>query len=67
MPTKKPINYRALNAELDEILDKLQNGDLDIDESIKLYERGTKLIDSLQDYLKNAQNKVTKLKKTLGK
>lgn len=58
----KEINYRELSTELDEILGKLQSGDLDIDEALKLYERGMVIVKDLESYLKDAENKVTKIK-----
>jgi exodeoxyribonuclease VII small subunit len=57
------FNYQKLNNELDEILLSLQADDLDIDEAIKKYERGMEIIKQLQAYLKEAGNKVTKIKK----
>jgi len=64
MASKKPLNYQKLNGELDEILNRLQGGKLDIDEASKQYERGMKIVEVLQTYLKGAQNKVTKIKKS---
>ncbi len=61
--SRPPLNYRKLNNELDDIVDKLQNADLDIDESLKLYERGMEIVRQLQAYLKDNQNRVTKIKK----
>lgn len=55
-------DYRALSEELDTILESLQTADLDIDEAIKRYERGMVIVKGLEAYLKNAENKVTKLK-----
>ena len=36
MATKK-VNYRKLNDELDEILERLQGGELSIDEAVPAY------------------------------
>ena len=58
------IDYKKLNNELEEIINKMQSDDLDIDEAIKQYERGMKLLDELQTYLKQAENKVTKIKRS---
>jgi exodeoxyribonuclease VII small subunit len=60
----KDINYRQLSQELEMIIDQLQSGDLDIDQAIKQYEQGMNLIEQLQSYLKDAENKVTKVKKS---
>ena len=62
--TDKPQNYQALNAELEEILARLQSADLDIDEAVTAYERGMEIVKKLETYLKDAENKVTKIKAT---
>lgn len=54
-------DYSSLNDELDEILAKLQSSDVDIDESLKLYEQGREIINKLQQHLKIAENKVKKV------
>lgn len=61
MATSK-TNYQDLSRELDEILAKLQSSELDIDEALKAYERGMVVAKQLEDYLKTAENKITKLK-----
>jgi len=60
------MNYHKLNEELDKILDELQSGELDIDEAVKKYERGQKIVSELETYLKTAKNKVTKVKVKLS-
>jgi exodeoxyribonuclease VII small subunit len=62
MPTKK-TDYTKLNAELDEILVKLQSSDLDVDEAVKAYERGMNIAKELEAYLKQAENKIKKIRK----
>ncbi|MBI3338274.1 exodeoxyribonuclease VII small subunit [Candidatus Saccharibacteria bacterium] len=54
--------YQELNSELEDILVKLQSDSLDIDEAVKLHERGTIIVKELEAYLKNAENKVAKIK-----
>jgi exodeoxyribonuclease VII small subunit len=59
----KKIDYKELSAELDEVLAKLQSAtDLDVDEAVKAYERGMEIAKELESYLKEAENKVTKIK-----
>lgn len=60
--THGPIDYKALQQELDTILSKLQHSELDIDEAVKAYERGMELVKELEMYLSKAENTVTKLK-----
>lgn len=59
--TKKELDYRALNNELETILSDLETNDLEIDEAIKQYQRGTEIVTQLQEYLKIAENKVKKV------
>ncbi|MBI1856684.1 exodeoxyribonuclease VII small subunit [Candidatus Saccharibacteria bacterium] len=47
---------------MEDILVKLQSDSLDIDEAVKLHERGTIIVKELEAYLKNAENKVAKIK-----
>jgi exodeoxyribonuclease VII small subunit len=64
---KDAINYQELSTELDTILAQLQTDDFDIDEALKLYERGIAITKQLESYLKNAENTVTKLKASFDK
>ena len=56
------VDYKKLSEELDSVLAKLQSAELDVDEAVKLYERGMVIAKELESYLKNAENKVTKIK-----
>lgn len=58
----KKTDYKALNRELDELLAKLQDDELDVDEAVALYERGIAITSELEEYLKNAENTVAKIK-----
>jgi exodeoxyribonuclease VII small subunit len=58
MTGKKTTNFRALNDELEQIMDKFQADDIDVDEAISLYERAQKIIEELEVYLKGAENKI---------
>lgn len=55
--------YRELQGELDSVLVELQSAELDIDKALELYKQGQKLIEQLEDYLQNAKNEITELKK----
>lgn len=54
--------YKQLQAELDEVMTMIQAEELDVEEAIKLYEQGEKLIRELETYLKTAENTIKKLK-----
>jgi exodeoxyribonuclease VII small subunit len=66
MATKKNANYQSLSAELEGVLDALQQPDIKVDEAVKLYEEGLKLAAELEAYLKEAENKIQKLKLKAG-
>jgi exodeoxyribonuclease VII small subunit len=54
--------YSGLSIELGDILAKLQQPGIQVDEAIKLYEEGIKLIDQLETHLEKAENKIEQLK-----
>ena len=62
MANTKKINYQKLTDELDSILEQLQSGDIGVDAALDAYERGLKITEALQIYLKGAENKITELK-----
>lgn len=53
--------------ELENIMVKLQAEDIDVDEALKLYERGLELVKQLDKYLKTAENTVQELKARFNK
>lgn len=62
MTTKKDT-YRALKAQLDEILETLQGGEVDIEEATELYAEATQITEKLNAFIESAQNTVNKVKK----
>jgi len=61
MSGNKP-SYKSLNAELEVIIEDLQSNNLDIDRVLTQYERGVNIIDELEKYLNQAENRLTKVK-----
>jgi exodeoxyribonuclease VII small subunit len=61
MPDKS-FNYQEKTAKLETMIASLESGELDIDEALKIYTNAQQLIQELEDYLKTAENKITKLK-----
>ncbi len=55
------INYEKAVARLEEITDKLENGNLPLEEMMKLYEEGTALASKCSKILDAAQLKITEL------
>lgn len=56
-------SYKQLQTQLDDTLAQLQSAELDIDKALELYKQGQKLIEQLENYLKNAKNEIEHLKK----
>ena len=59
------INYEKAVARLEEIVDKLENGNLPLEDMMKLYEEGTVLAAKCAKSLDAAELKITEL--TSGK
>ena len=57
------IKFDASMKKLEEIVEKMENADLPLEESIKLFEEGVKLSKSCQKALKIAEVKIQKLMK----
>ncbi len=57
---KDNFDYAEKSGELEAILQRLQGGDIQLDEATKLYEQGVKLADEIEAYLKQAENTVRK-------
>ena len=54
-------SYRQLKDELDQVINKLENGEADIDEAVELYETGQKLVAELEKYIKKSEAKIKKI------
>jgi exodeoxyribonuclease VII small subunit len=58
----KAKDYQTLSIELDEVLAKLQQPNVQIDEAVTLYEKGLQLIEQLEKQLQLAENTIERLK-----
>lgn len=58
---EKAINFEEELNHLKQIVNDIQEKDLSIDESLKLYEEGQKIITTLSEELKKAEEKVEKV------
>jgi len=65
MSKKKENNFEESLNRLQKISESLESGDIGLEESIKLYEEGISLAKQCYSTLKNAELKVTELKKQL--
>ena len=64
MAKEKAINtltYEKSLQELDEVLSSLEQGDLDLEETLALYERGKGLLGHCRELLEQAQLRVSEL------
>lgn len=57
----KEVNFEKELNRLKQIVNDIQQKDLPIDESLKLYEEGKKIVALLSDELKKAEDKVEKV------
>ena len=60
MVTKKNTaqKFETSLKELEEIVKELENSQIDLDDHLKLYEKGVRLIQSCQQSLKEAEQKI---------
>jgi len=54
-------NFESSLSELESIVNKMENGDLTLEESLQAFEQGIKLTKDCQKALKTAEQKVNKL------
>ena len=55
------MSFEESLLELERTIEKLENGQLPLDESLELFEKGIKLVKECDTKLKNARQKVEKL------
>lgn len=58
---KQNQEYQQLSSRLDEVVATIQAPDVTVDQAIEAYEEGMELVAKLQNYLKSAENRITKL------
>jgi exodeoxyribonuclease VII small subunit len=61
MAAKKKLDYETAVKELEAVVEKLEQGDISLEESLKLYERGVLLTRDCQASLQAAEQKVQML------
>jgi exodeoxyribonuclease VII small subunit len=59
---KAPIPYEKARDELAEIVEQLENGEVGLEESLKLWERGEELVKVCQEWLDGAKARIAKAK-----
>lgn len=58
---KEDLNFEDAMKQLEEIANVLENGNLSLDESVKKFEEGMKLSKKCNDFLDQAEKKITML------
>jgi len=58
---RKKLDYEASIAELENLVERLEQGDISLEESLKLYESGVLITRDCQDALSQAEQKVQML------
>ena len=53
-----PKNFEAALTELDLLVEKMESGQLPLDQSLTAYERGTELLKFCESMLKDAEQKI---------
>ena len=66
MSSAKKFNLEKSLAELEELVEELESGDLPLDKAMKKFEAGIKLTRGCQAALKEAEQKVEILLKSAG-
>lgn len=56
-----PLDFEKALAELEAVVERLEQGDISLENSLKDFERGVKLARSCQSALNDAQQRVEKL------
>ena len=57
-----PLKFEDALAELETLVDRLERGEVGLDESIEIYERGEALRARCDELLKAAESKIEKIK-----
>lgn len=56
---KNEINFEEAMKQLEEIANKLEKNDLDLDKSVEFFEEGMKLSKKCSEILENAEKRIT--------
>ncbi len=59
---KETDDYQTMQTKLDAVMADLQRPDVQVDEAVRLYEEGLKLVKQLTTHLERAENKLEKLR-----
>ena len=57
--TPKPVNFEKSLKQLEALVEKLEKGELSLEESLKQFEQGVKLTRECRQALQNAEQKIS--------
>ena len=63
---KQSFNFKKAFKELEDINEWFSGDDIDIDEALEKFKRGSELVKEAKKHLKEAENKFTRIRKELG-
>ena len=66
MGDKKTQTFETQLVELEEIVEQLESGELNLDDSLKKFEEGVKLFKSCKEKLSKAEKKIAVLNESLN-
>ena len=66
MTKEKPISFEEALKQLEDIVDKLEKGEVSLDDAVKAYEKGSELKKLCQDRLDEARLKVEQIRTKRG-
>ena len=56
---EEKLNFEETMQQLEKVVQKLENGELNLDESVKEFEKGMELSKSASKYLEDAEKRIT--------
>ena len=56
---EEKLNFEETMQQLETVVQKLENGELNLDESVKEFEKGMELSKSASKYLEDAEKRIT--------
>jgi exodeoxyribonuclease VII small subunit len=60
-PPAEPLTFEAAYRELQQVVDQLESGELDLERTVALFERGSQLAKTCEQIVDAAQLRVTRL------
>lgn len=61
------MSFEEACNKLQEIIDKIENGDVSLEEALTLFSQGEELVKICYQFLNNAKGQLSQIKETLGK